>query len=456
LLTDGYKINHLGHLTFDNVDLVEMVQTYGTPQYVFSENRIIKNYSHIKASFETTYKGNVKIAYSVKTNPTLMIMKVLSKRGAMFEVSSLGEMYRAKKVGIDMKRLVFTNIYKSEDSIRYALEENVGFIAIDSLCDLKQVNKIAKEFGKEIPILIRANPCIELKDVIFASGAPWSKTGVPIIEDEKVFHMIDNVDTAENLFKTSFNMTHVNPVGVHGHLGSQINDVNFYDAFSKILVSFFIKMEEKFKVKLDYLDFGGGYPIPYFPDERIPSIKQIAKTITLNVNSAGISPTLILESGRFIIGSAGVLLTKVGAVKNDPLTGKTVVVDACAYNELLDSVLVHWYFEIEVVDEVNRTKREYVRVVGSTNDSLDAYDPLTDKKCLKCGEPISKSRKRLLPPLKRGNILAIKNAGAYSVSFNMNYCTHLKPPIFLITKNGRIAIIRRKETLEDVLRLEVS
>lgn len=441
--------NAEGHLTLDDVDLELLSKKHGTPVYVFSEREILKNYHRVKSAFEKKWGSNLTLAYSVKVSPLAAIVKMLSDKGAMLEVGSLGELYLAKRLGISLNRLIYTSIYKPDEALSIAITSNIGFLAADSYSDLMRINKIAKDIGVEARVLIRANPGLSMDDVVFASATPWSKTGVRIMRNARGIHDVHQ-DEPLNLFRRAYHLENVEPVGVHGHLGSQVTPIEYYEVFTKEIADLFIRIEAEFNLKLEVLDLGGGYPVRYDPTEDIPSIETIADMMVSVLNSAKIHSKLIIETGRYIVGNAGVLLTRVGVIKYNPVVGKIVVTDACTYSELLDSILVNWFFPMAVVNKIAKPIVEAVRIVGGTNDSLDVYDPLTNKKCRKCGGTLAKTRKRLFPSIKEGDVLAIKNAGAYTVSFNNNYCSRPIPAVLLVNRQGEEKLIRKRQTYESM------
>jgi diaminopimelate decarboxylase len=443
-------VNDLGHITFDGVDLAKAAEKYGTPQYIFSERQITRNYLRIKQAFESLYRKETMVAYAIKANPIPEILSSLARLGAMFEASSLGEIYLIRQMGIKTEKAVFTSIYKPEEALRFLMRDGNGLIVIDSMSDLRRINSIAQETGQSISVLIRVNPCIESLRSVFSASSPNSKVGVPAD-----YANTKSEDTAWKLLEAALSSDNLSLEGIHGHIGSQIVDIDLFRAFAKRLSVFMAEAENRMNFKTHILDLGGGFPIQYDSGIRVPSVESIAMALISEIRNPGFDPTLIVEPGRYIVGNAGVLLTHVVGVKNLPNLGKIAIIDASAYNELLDAILVQWFFDIQVANKATSDDCENVRVVGVTNDTLDHFCQSSSKVEPKPEEGSTQVGTRKLPKLQEGDTLVIKDVGAYSVSFNMNYCMMPKPQIFIIKTDNTFCLARKKESLEDLLSLWV-
>ena len=429
----------------DTTVISNLCSKHKTPFYVYFESCIKENYEKLHNTFLKKYSKS-QIAYSIKNCFIPKIINSLEQYKPLYEITSLGEMKLLKKMQIELDRSIYTNIYKSEESLRFALMNNVGFYAIDSYSDLKHLETVSKELDKKANVLIRVNPALNIKDTIFASAVPWSKTGVEMCTGY--------IDCAENLLIKASESDNFNLAGLHGHLGSQVTNIEYYREFTESIVKFYADMENKYNFNMNMLDFGGGYPIKYKDNESISSIEEIANTIISCIKNYGINPNLVIESGRFISSDAGILVTKVVGTKNSPYVGKIVIVDASMYNHLLDSILVDWYFEIYKLNNItNKEKLEEVHIVGGTNDALDHLDPPTNDLCPWCNKEIPRTRKRKLPQIDEGDILIIKNAGAYTTCFNNNYCLLPKPEVLMITDGGEIIQIRKCEDINNIFSL---
>lgn len=417
--------------------LLEVSRRYGTPCYVYFEDRIKENFERLRRAFCSLYP-KTQIAYSIKNCFIPQIISILEKYTPLYEVTSLGEMLLLQRMGIGLNRCIFTNIYKPLSALRFAIHHDLALFAIDSLSDLQSVRHAAEVLQKQISVLIRVNPAFDIRDTVFASAVPWSKTGVEMCAG--------HVDCAEDLLLKATETDAFTVAGIHGHLGSQVISLEYYEKFAKSLTEFFSYAQTELTVPLKMIDFGGGYPISYGSNyKQVPTIRDIASTIVQCVQGLTPTPSLVIESGRYITGDAGILLTKVVTIKHSPHIGKIAVIDASMYNHLLDAVLVDWYFEVVKLGTIHNSLEE-VHIVGMTNDSLDHLDPPKEAVCPGCGRPLKRPRKRLLPKLKEGDILVIKGAGAYTTCFNNNYCLLPLPAVVLVTTAGEIKLIRQAQT----------
>ena len=419
---------------------------YGTPVYVYFESTLKGNYEFIRDSFSNKY-NKTQIAYSMKNCYIPGIIKSLEQYKPMYEVTSLNEMLLLKKLGINLSRCVYTNFYKSDNSLEYAIKNDLGYYAIDSCSDLKRLKRISSKLNKKVNVLLRVNPAIDIRDTVFASAVPCSKTGAEICKDHP--------DCAENLLVEINKIEKLRLKGIHGHIGSQVTSIEYYEKFIDSIVRFFTEMSDKYSIEMDIIDLGGGYPVMYNPKEEIASVDEISDVIINCVKRYGINPTIMLETGRFITSNAGILVTKVVGTKYNPNIGKIVVIDASMYTHLLDSILADWYFEIEKLESSENTLEE-VCIVGCTNDTLDHLDPSKKEICPECNKEISKIRKRMLVSVAEGDILIIKGAGAYTTCFNNNYCLLPAPAILMISINNEIIELRRQEDFYHMFSLFVS
>lgn len=435
------------NLFFDGLDINDFAKNNETPLYIFSERAIIMNYLKLKQAFSAWEKGESRVAYSIKNNFTPAIINILKIGGSMFEISSEDEMRLLRKFGIPLNECIFTGIWKSNETIEYAIRNEIGYLVLDSFNDLEKVNKVAKTLSSKVKVLLRINPRINMKDSAFASAVNWSKTGFLIanqkqnyLESQNIFDFIQLVLNCRNVIFS----------GLHAHLGSQITNINHFDDFSNQICDLYLKIQKKFKIKLETLDLGGGYPVSLNKNYVVPSIDQIAGVIINNLNLHNITTNLIIESGRYITSSAGILVTKIVAIKETYSDAKIVIINASAYNELLDSILVHWPYEMTIANKASGDKNVKVIVAGETADSIDMFDQIRvngEQERLIVRKPVP----RFLQNPEEGDALIVLGAGAYTTCFNMNYCLRPKPAIYMINKNGKVKIVRRKERLEDIL-----
>lgn len=424
---------------FGDLDVVEFAQGQSTPFYLFSESDIRSNFSSLYSAAERFLGTSFQIAYSIKNNSIPKIVASLDSQGCLFEVTSKGEMLLLDRLGVSLSRCIYTNIWKPDEALDYAIARDLGYFAIDSFSDMRRLDAFARKHGKKTRVLIRVNPSIEMVDTIFASSTPCSKTGAEIMSDSAP--TIKGFEDAYNLTKMCVENESFDVVGLHGHLGSQVTNPNYFKEFSRKICAFFKEVESGLGVNLRVLDLGGGIPVRYRDTSVLPSAIDVMQIYANALNTVGISPHIILEIGRYLTSLAGILVTRIVAVKKNPTVGTIVVTDAAAYNDLLDSVLVHWDFDMTLANKFDQPRSELVWVVGSTTDSIDVFDPLKN---------LNARRTRFLQMPEEGDLLIVFGAGAYTTCFNMNYCMRPMSPVYLVDASGQIHTARRAQSLEGI------
>ncbi len=458
------------HYLFDDIDLEkEIALPYGTPTYVFSAKKIRENILTLKQAFQKTYP-NTSIAYSLKNNDIPEICSVIASEIDIFEITSLTELKFVEKLVLNQKKnlnLILTNIYKSDSLIDNTIHfprnsntsdynDHLNLIAIDSYQDLKNVERIAKKVGKKPRVSIRVNPGIkmDISETIFASANISAKCASIIADIEPIIEVSNDPtisiwlpkrettpknDFAEKLVQDAIESKHLELVGLHGHLGSQIANIEYFDRFFEVISRFYKLMNEKYDGILEILDLGGGYPVDYTNSGGVPTIEDIAKVLTKNIQNANIKPDLIIESGRYITASSGILLSKVCLTKENSEGKKLAVLDLSVYSDLLDVLVANWCYDAILMNnlpkQIDKNKGSCWTLVGGTNDTLDQLTPRSSK-CSKCDDSLKGENERWFPKeLKTGDLLAIKHAGAYTTCFNSNYSGRPIPTRILITED---------------------
>ncbi len=452
-------------LLFDNVNLIDISKKYGTPTYLFSADQIRRNISHLREVMQK-YNSQISIAYSMKNNFIPEICGIIAEEVDYFETSSMLEQKIIEKIIQKKKKklhIISTNIYKPdgliEDVIKYpnlSLSENSSItcqslFAIDSYQDLKNIEKVAEKLGMKPKVLIRVNPGIEMdtEETIFASANVSAKCAViisnikPIIEnsDDPTIsiwlperQIIPEYDTAERLIAEAYKSQHLELVGLHCHLGSQITNIDYFDRFFEVVTRFFSIMNKKYNDSLSILDLGGGYPVNYSNHQCLPTIEEISKSLSKNIKKANINPSIIIESGRFITATSGILLSRISIIKENSAGQKIAVLDLSTYSDLLDILTAHWNYDCSLVNDLpnsNQNEMQNWELVGGTNDTLDQLIPRSCK-CSRCKEHDKEKKKFSFPrELKVGDIIAVKTAGSYTTCFNSNYSGRPKPLIIL-------------------------
>ena len=415
LLTPPFgRVN--GQLHCGDVPAAELAERFGTPLYVYDARRIEERVRAFRSAFEGV---DHLIAYSVKANGNLSILRRLQALGCGADITSLGELFRARRAGFAPENIVFAGVGKTEEEIEAALKEQIYAFNVESREELERIDSVAGRMGVVASFGVRVNP-----DVFAVTPHDYTQTGTKVTK----FGVPWN-ETRE-LYLWARGRAALKPIGIDMHIGSQIVDPRPYvHALERVLKLVFELSEAG--ITLEYLDIGGGYGIQY-EDEPGLDIHQLAAEVIPRVQAAGLR--LVLEPGRSIVGDAGALLTRVQYVKKTE--GKTFVIVDGGMSELIRPSHYGGYHAIEHVADPAQLPEDVVDVVGpicETGDFL-ALD-------------------RTLPLPRAGDLLAVQTVGAYGFTMASNYNGRLRPAEALVY-GYEIELIRRRETLEDLIRGE--
>lgn len=404
----------------ENIEVAKLAAQFGTPLYVYSHHTVIDHYLKLKKAF-----ADLKplICFSAKSNSNLTILKILANRGAGLDIVSGGELYRAKKIGVDPKKIVYASVGKMENEIKEALQASIFAFNVESLQELGLISDVAVRLKKDARVCMRLNPNIDPHTHRYImTGTVESKFGV-------------DFEMARIIFLNRNNFKGVKLVGLHVHIGSQITQVKPFLAALKRACGF-IDMLKKMGVVLECLNIGGGLGIIY-KDEKPQTAEEFASVVMPILKKTGLK--IILEPGRFIVGNAGILVTKVIYLK-DTSVKRFVIVDA-GMNDLMRPSLYEAYHEIfplvKSPDKIPATKNQKRSdVVGPICESSDFL-----------------AKNRELPCFESGDLLAVFGAGAYGFSMSSNYNSRCRSAEVLV-KGNRCYLIRRREVLSDLIRQE--
>jgi diaminopimelate decarboxylase len=406
------------HLYCEQVSIADIVQRYGTPLYIYSYHTLLDHFLKLKNAFSSV---TPLICYSVKANSNLALLKALVDKGAGLDIVSGGELYRALEVGCPPERIVYASVGKTDTEIEEAIKRGILFFNVESLSELKNIDRIAGRLRRVTHVAIRINPDVEPKTHKFiTTGKLTNKFGV-------------DLETAYQIFKTRGVLPNIRISGIHIHIGSQITEsAPFVAAVTKV-IRFSQRLAAE-HIPLEYLNIGGGLGIVY-RQETPQTASDFAKKIVPLLKQSGLR--LIMEPGRFIAGNAGILVTKVLYVKKTPKK-QFVIVDA-GMNDLIRPALYDAYHEIVPVNQATgrRVPRVKVDVVGPICESGDYF-----------------AKDRLLPAVNEGEFIAIMGTGAYGMSMASNYNSRRRAEEVLVVKD-RVFVIRKRDTFEDIVRNEV-
>jgi len=395
----------------EEVRVQDIIERFGTPCYIYSYRTIIEHFHKIAKAF---IELEPLICYSMKANSNLAICRILVNEGAGLDIVSGGELFRALCVGADGKKIVFAGVGKTDNEIKEAIKAKILFFNVESEPELERIQAIAVQMHKVVNACIRINVGVNPNTHSYITTAiKDSKFGVSFAVARKILRY-------QNRF---FN---INIRGLHFHIGSQITEVTPYvEAIKKITL--FIEGLKKDGIRLEYLNIGGGMGINYKNDDA-KTARALAEAIVPLLKKTGLK--IILEPGRFIVGSAGILVTKVTYLKNTEYRD-FIILDS-AMNDLIRPTLYQSYHEIIPLNNTSTKTKKY-DVVGSICESGDFF-----------------AKDRDIPLVKQGDYLAIMCAGAYGFSMSSNYNSRLKPAEVLV-KDGSFYLIRKRQTYEDLI-----
>lgn len=405
-----------GELYCEQVPVSRIVKELGTPCYIYSHATLVRHFQVYDRAFAAVPHI---IAFAMKANSNLAILRLMAKEGSGVDIVSGGELFRALKAGMPPSKIVFAGVGKSAEEIRDALKANILMFNVESSAELQAINDVAASVGKKAQVALRINPDIDPKTHPYIStGLKKSKFGIA-------------ADRALDEFKLASSLSHIDVVGVHKHIGSQLTDVTpFVEALKKILK--LVEVLRSTGINVRYLNIGGGLGITY-SDETPPMPQDLADAISPLVRDLDV--TLIMEPGRVIVGNAGILVTKVLYMKEGE-SKKFVIVDA-AMNDLIRPSLYGAYHEIRPLSEgVLQRGKHQVDVVGPVCESGDFL-----------------AKDRSLPDVRPGEALAVMSAGAYGFVMSSNYNSRPRVPEALV-KDGEIHVIRARESYEDLVKGE--
>lgn len=422
------KINPDGILEIGGCDLVKLVEKYGTPLYVLDEFTLRK----ICKDYKEAFKGypKVNMMYASKALCSMATSAIIASEGFGFDVVSAGEIYTVYKAGADMSKVLFNGNNKSFDELTLALELGVGRISVDNFFELSLLDEIAKSHDKTVDILLRITPGIE------CHTHEYIQTGHL---DSKFGFDLTQIDEAVDLILNDY--TNLKLHGLHAHIGSQIFETSIYGDEIEILVKEIARLDEKFNLKLDEINIGGGLGVKYTESDCPPSTFTIAEIVIKRlyecIEKYKIdAPALFIEPGRSIISTAGVTLYTLGSSKQVPKGKKYVAVDGGMADNARPSMYQAEYFA-QIVNKPDYELANTVTIAGRFCES---------------GDILIKEIK--LPEIEEGDILCVYNTGAYNYSMSSNY-NRVQKPAMVLVNDGHDDIIIKRESLKDLIEHDV-
>lgn len=398
----------------EDVNISHIAASVGTPFYLYSYKTLLDHYNKLRDAFSPV---RPLICFSVKSNSNLAVLRALVKNGAGLDIVSGGELYRARRVGADLKKIVYAGVGKRRDEIEDAVRAGILLFNVESKEELEEIQRIAASSRKRVNVALRINPDV----------APHTHAYVATGKGETKFGL--DLETVYGIFTSHKRYPDLNIRGVHIHIGSQILDAApFERAIKKVLA--FIKSR---RISVDYFNIGGGLGIIYSM-EHPQTARSFAKRVLPLLKRSGLK--IILEPGRFISGNSGVLVTKV--LYNKTTSRKKFVIVDSGMSDLIRPSFYEAYHSIVPV----RTDRD----AGRHTQKADVVGPICES-----GDFLAKDR--LLPPVERGDLLAVMGAGAYGFTMSSNYNSRPRAAEVMVIK-GKFYVVRERERYGDLIRGE--
>ena len=422
------EVNSQGHLVIGGCDLVSLAEEYGTPLYIFDEKALREKCREFKSVFNEFYPGT-KVVYASKAFINKPLTVLFKEEGMGLDVVSGGEISIAHAAGFPLDRVYFHGNNKGLEELKLALQLGIGRIVVDNFHELGLLDKLAGDLGIRPTILLRITPGIDPHtQQKISTGNVDSKFGFPESSREQA--------VVQALASPNLDLA-----GFHSHIGSLIFDTQPYLEALKVVLGFAAEMKKKHGLEFRELNVGGGFAIQYVSESPAPPPRFYAESLTSAIKrecaDLNLSlPTLTIEPGRSVVGKAGVALYTVGAIKDIPGVRRYVSVDGGMADNIRPAIYGSKY-EAAVANKALAPNEATVTIAGKFCESGDIL--INDIQ---------------LPAISSGDLIAVPDCGAYCLAMASNYNASLKPPIVLV-KDGQARLIRRRETYEDLSRLDV-
>jgi diaminopimelate decarboxylase len=403
-------------LLCERVPLSLIAREAGTPAYVYSAGAIRGQYAQLHDAMGSV---DARLHYSVKANSSIAILSLLRELGAGLDIVSGGELFRALQAGYSGRDIVFSGVGKTEREMEEALRAKVLLFNVESEQELHALNGVSKRLGVKAPVALRVNP-----EVLVDTPHPYTRTG------QKGMKFGIPFDESLAVAKVAATLSNIHLLGLDMHVGSQISQFAPYEVGLQRLLHLRREIERDTKARLEWLDIGGGLAVTY-DAERSVDVRHFGEVISALVGGSGLK--IILEPGRFLVGNAGVLLTRVLYRKRSG--GKEFIITDAGMTDLLRPSHYNAFHRIDAVNPTGRTT--VADVVGPICESGDflALD-------------------RQIDDAQPGDLLAVQSTGAYGFVMSSNYNSRPRAPEVLVD-GDRFAVITRRESYADLVRNEI-
>ncbi|WP_319200371.1 diaminopimelate decarboxylase [uncultured Ilyobacter sp.] len=405
----------------------ELVEKHGSPLYVMDEALISKNMETFKAAFKSD-RFQTEVVYASKAFLTTGMCQIVDKHGLSMDVVSGGELFTVKSAGFPMERVHMHGNNKTWEELEMCLDYGIGEIIVDNRDELDKLERVCREKGKKINVLLRVNPGIEAHTHEYIQTSTYSSKFGESIFDENIKDIIKKFIAAE----------HVELKGFHCHIGSQIFDEKPFFAAMDTMLKFIKQMKEEAGLDTKVLNLGGGFGVYYFDGDDAVDFekfcKEMIRDLELKLEEYEIDlDKVIIEPGRSIVANAGTTLYTVGGTKVTYSGKKYVFVDG-GMTDNIRPALYQAQYEGVVANRINEKTEDLVTVAG---------------KCCESGDLLL--RDVYLQEAKEGDILAISTTGAYNYSMASNY-NRIRKPAVVFVKDGESKVAVKRESYEDLIR----
>lgn len=398
-------------LVWSGASIEDLAKRYGTPLYAYSEDYILRRVESLKSAGQ-----GAGIYYSVKASSNLAILRLLREAGCGADIVSGGELYRCLKAGMHPSKIVFSGVGKSAEEIRYAIEQDILFLSVESESELREIQRISGELKKTARISLRVNPNVNAGTHPYIStGLRENKFGIPF-------------EDVTRLYREARAMPDIEPVGLGFHIGSQITDLS---AFQEA-VGIGCKLVRDLRadgIQIKHLDVGGGLGIQY-AEEAAPDVGRYAATILAAVTEKDLE--VMFDPGRSLVGNAGILIARILYVKDG---ARRFYISDAGMNDLIRPSLYQAYHH--VFSDPAREPGPIADLVGPVCESGDFF-----------------ARERALPGFKPGDLCILASAGAYAFSMSSNYNSRPRAAEVMVRRTGHVDVVRQRESLDDLIRGE--
>ncbi|HVF57193.1 MAG TPA: diaminopimelate decarboxylase [Pyrinomonadaceae bacterium] len=456
----GYLEARGGRLTVDGVDAPDLVRRHGSPLFVFSEARIRSNVERLKLAAAGVGRP-VRFFYASKANSNMAVLSAVREAGIDVEVNSGGELFKALRAGFRPDQIVFNGTSKSDAELDEAVAAGIYSINVDSIYEIELIEEAARRMGRRARVALRLVPEIGTRSHLgLQTALHTSKFGISATE------VLD-------AFRRALKHPELLDVcGIHIHVGSQTPDVEpFAEAF-KTMWEHLATIHEESGHVLEHINLGGGIPVNYLRDrsqaDQMPAHERdmlgaelepsdlLSAALTAARESARAASaehlldrvTILLEPGRSVIADAGLLLTTVRNIKLRPETNDVWLLTDAGFNLLLSMSTYKWYYQLVSAERADAAADAEYKVAGPLCDSGDVYFDIERGRRLP-------DFRRLPSDVRPGEILALLNAGAYTVSQMFPYNGRPLPAAVLVRADGSADLIRRRDSYEDLLAGEI-